>query len=101
MNFHAAMIMSVLLTRYQPGFLTAGNQGDNAIWRCLKTRRQLADSGPVSPRKTLDVQEQKVLQWRDSFGSYRLLGEPQEPMQLMTEFRKLLETSLCYRSRVC
>lgn len=101
MNFHAAMVVRALPALYQSGFLAAGNQRDNTIWRCLQACRQLPDCRPVPPRKSLDVQEQKVLQWRDAFDSYRLFGETQEAMKLVTKLRQLLETSFCYSARAC
>ena len=70
------------------------DERDDAVRLRLQPFGQFADAGPVTPRETLRVQQQLVVQHRDAFGPRGVLAEAQEAPQPVAEQRQALERRL-------
>ena len=72
---------------HHPELFASRNQGDCPVMVRLKLFRELSHGSPITSGKTLDVQQEQVLQRRDSLSTDDVLAEAEEPPQLITKFR--------------
>ncbi|MFM9428983.1 hypothetical protein RCH10_005461 [Variovorax sp. GrIS 2.14] len=85
MNLYLAPIDCTGSASDEPGFLAARHQGDDTVRLCLQSFGDLADGCPLSPRKTLRMKHQLVLQNGDAFPACGVFTEPQEASQARSE----------------
>lgn len=82
-----------------PGKLTSRNQRDDAVMLGLKALRELTNGCPLPAGKPLDLQQQLVLQRRDSLPPGNVLAEPQITAKLVAEPGEDLEVFLGHGMR--
>jgi len=87
-NFNAPSILLRTSTHHKAQLLATRNECDNAVLLCLKPVREFPDRCPGPTRIALDVEQQQILQRRQTVRTRDLFAEALELSYLVTEVRQ-------------
>jgi hypothetical protein len=78
MNLDLPSIFCAGLTLDQAELLAPRNERNRPVVLRLKPLRELPNCGPFTSRKSLDVEQKEILQWRDPFVTDDFFAETQK-----------------------
>lgn len=85
---HDARIVGGGPARDQAEPLAARRERDHAVMLCLQPLRQSADRCPIFERITSDLQQQLILQRRQTVALHQLFAMPHEAAKLIAKIRE-------------
>src|SRR5690554_1745481 len=90
MDFNVTRIITPGSTFNQSQLFATGNQRNHTVMMRLKTLSQLANIGPLSSGKPLDLKQHLILQAGNSILTRKHFGKAQETPELIAEFSHCL-----------
>lgn len=95
-HLHPASVAAANAAPDQSDGLTPRNQRHNPVLLRLQALGEFSYRRPFPARKAFDLEQEQVLQRRDSIPARYLFTEAEKTAQLIAEMRKLFKIAFCH-----